>query len=546
MVNTPSPTMKCTNARSATIVRIPADYQAPPMLALTAEGYVAEPTVNQSGSVGGRRAPRQPTTRPAGAPSHTTVSAIDMMPTELVDIAATYEALNEFIQEEDLASRYAPPSHAPIIVELICNGVKIRALADTGSGTNLMLRTMSDDLQIRVTPLQRTVRVNLAIANRAPPEVLTHVTSATFRCEEPAIKFGAAFFKLAKLHKQYDCILGGPFLSKFNLDVSLHKRCLKYVPTGLIIPQKGALLQQRMMINAALNEMDFLNTQCDLNKKEEALLREYADLFPGDIPAVTDGEDEWLSDSNGITPPLMHNESSKVRHKIVLTHPNVVINERQYGYPQRYLTAWRKLLNQHIQAGSIRKSSSQYASPSMIVPKKDRSDLPRWVCDFRKLNNCTVKDRSPLPNVDEAVRLVGTGRLYSKIDMTTSFFQTRMREEDIPLTAVKTPWGLYKWVVMPMGLTNSPATHQSRIEEVLGELVNVTCVVYIDDIVIFSDSVEEHEAHVREVMNRMQRERLYCSLKKTQLFRSETEFLGHKISAEGIRPVDDKVKAVTS
>lgn len=131
-----------------------------------------------------------------------------------------------------------------------------------------------------------------------------------------------------------------------------------------------------------------------------------------------------------------------MRHKIVLTDPKAVINKKQYGYPQKFLAAWRTLLDQHLQAGRIRKSCSQYASPSMILPKKDRAELPRWVCDYRTLNSFTVKDRSPLPNVDEAVRLVGTGKIWSKIDMTNLFFQTRMREEDIPLTAVKTPWGL--------------------------------------------------------------------------------------------------------
>jgi hypothetical protein len=178
--------------------------------------------------------------------------------------------------------------------------------------------------------------------------------------------------------------------------------------------------------------------------------------------------------------------SRQVRHKIVLTDPNFVINEKQFGYPDRHLSSWRKLIDQHVAAGRIRRSQSQYGLPSLIIPKKDPSELPRWVCDYRTLNKYTVKDRSPLPNVDEAVRLVATGKVWSIVDQTNSFFQDRMREEDIPLTAVKTPWGLYEWTVMPMGLTNGPATHQARNEEILGDLVGKICVVYIDDIVIFS------------------------------------------------------------
>jgi hypothetical protein len=110
----------------------------------------------------------------------------------------------------------------------------------------------------------------------------------------------------------------------------------------------------------------------------------------------------------------------------------------------------------------------------MIIPKKDPTALPRWVCDYRTLNKYTVKDRSPLPNVDELLRTVATGKVFSILNQTNAFFQTPMRNADIPLMVVKTLWGLHEWVVMPMGLTNSPATPQARLEEALGELINKT------------------------------------------------------------------------
>jgi hypothetical protein len=96
--------------------------------------------------------------------------------------------------------------------------------------------------------------------------------------------------------------------------------------------------------------------------------------------------------------------------------------------------------------------------------------------------------------------------------------------------AVKTPWGLMEWVVMPMGLTNAPATHQARLEEALGELINTICVVYLDDIVIFSQSFPENKTHVWIVLQWLHKANLYCSPKKTQLFRHQIKFLGHWIS----------------
>jgi hypothetical protein len=136
----------------------------------------------------------------------------------------------------------------------------------------------------------------------------------------------------------------------------------------------------------------------------------------------------------------------------------------------------------------------------MIIPKKDPSALPRWVCNYCFLNSFTVKDPSPLPNVDELIRTLSSGKIFSILDQTNAFFQTRMRKANITLTDVKTPWGLYEWIVMPIGLTNAPATHQAQLEEALGELINNFCVVYLDDIVIFSDTPELHEQHVRIVL----------------------------------------------
>lgn len=155
-----------------------------------------------------------------------------------------------------------------------------------------------------------------------------------------------------------------------------------------------------------------------------------------------------------------------------------------------------------------------------------------------------MKDRSPLPDVDEFLRIVSSGKVFSILDQTNAFFQTRMREQDIPLTAVKTPWGFFKWSVMPMSLSNAPATHQARLEEALGDLLGQVCVVELDDIVVFSASAAEHGVHVRQVLEKLRAANLYCSAKKTKLFRDEIKFLGHWISAERLRIDDSKVRQV--
>ena len=119
--------------------------------------------------------------------------------------------------------------------------------------------------------------------------------------------------------------------------------------------------------------------------------------------------------------------------------------------------------------------------------------LPRWVNDYRALNANTVLDSYPLPRVDDILTDCAKGKIWSKLDMTNSFFQTRVHPDDIPLTAVTTPFGLYEWTVMPQGLKNTPLIHQRRMNSALREHIGKFCHIYIDDIVIWSSSIDEHK-----------------------------------------------------
>ena len=128
--------------------------------------------------------------------------------------------------------------------------------------------------------------------------------------------------------------------------------------------------------------------------------------------------------------------------------------------------------------------------------------------------------------------------------MTNSFFQTRVHLDDMKFTAVMTPFGLYEWVVMPMGCKNTPATHQRRMNQALRKYIGKICHVYLDDIVIWSSSVEEHRQNMETILQALQNTDLYCSMKKLQLFTTELDFLGLHISAQGIEPDRKKVEKV--
>ena len=133
---------------------------------------------------------------------------------------------------------------------------------------------------------------------------------------------------------------------------------------------------------------------------------------------------------------------------------------RSYSTPHKYKEAWAFLIQEHLDAGRIQLSNSAHASPAFMVPKTDPLAVPHWVNDYCILNSNTILDAHPLPRVNDILADCGKGRVWSKLDMTNSFFQTLVHPDDVPLTAVSTPFGLYEWLVMPMGLKNAPPIHQ--------------------------------------------------------------------------------------
>lgn len=279
------------------------------------------------------------------------------------------------------------------------------------------------------------------------------------------------------------------------------------------------------LVAAVQAKIDNLMFQHRLKELDKKVKFEFKDRFPADIP---------------------HNDTmpNEVQFRINLKDANKIVQLRSYDCPKKYRAAWKTLLDSHIASGRLHHSESEWSSPSFIIPKADPTVLPRWVNDFRKLNLNTVPDNHPLPQIDEILKDCARGRYFGKIDMTNTFFQTRVHPDDMKYLAVHTPFGKYKWTVMPMGVRNAPAVHQRRMTTVLRHLIGNICHVYLDDIIIWSASLEEHEANVRKVLLALRDAHLYCSPKKTLLFNTEIDFLGHHISAHGIEVDNSKIARI--
>jgi hypothetical protein len=244
--------------------------------------------------------------------------------------------------------------------------------------------------------------------------------------------------------------------------------------------------------------------------------------------------------------PIPHLEElpTDVYCQIHLKDASQSIHTHSYSTPRKYRDAWKTLIQQHLDAGRIQPSNSAHTSPAFLVPKSDQVVLPRWVNDYRMLNANTVLDAHPLPRVDDILADCAKGKIWSKLDMTNSFFQTRVHPDDVHLTAVSTPFGLFEWLAMPMGLRNSPPIHQRRVTAALRDLIGKICHIYLDDIIIWSQTLDEHHAHIRLVLEALRKAKLYCNSKKCQFYLLEVDFLGHHISARGIEANSSKVDKI--
>ncbi|GJU72173.1 putative reverse transcriptase domain-containing protein [Tanacetum coccineum] len=192
--------------------------------------------------------------------------------------------------------------------------------------------------------------------------------------------------------------------------------------------------------------------------------------------------------------------------------------------------------------GFIRPSTSPWGAPVLFVKKKDGSF--RMCIDYRELNKLTIKNRYPLPRIDDLFDQLQGSSIYSKIDLRSGYHQLRVREEDIPKTAFRTRYGHYEFQVMPFGLTNAPAVFMDLMNRVCKPYLDKFVIVFIDDILIYSRNEEEHANHLRIILELLQKEKLYAKFSKCDFWIHIVQFLGHLIDSQGLHVDPAKIEAV--
>ena len=218
------------------------------------------------------------------------------------------------------------------------------------------------------------------------------------------------------------------------------------------------------------------------------------------------------------------------------------IKQRPYRTPFLQRSVVEDHLTKLLAANIIRPSVSPWASPIVIVGKKDKTT--RMCIDFRKVNACSVPNCYPLPQIDDILASLGGAKYFSKMDLKSGYHQIPMSEESRPKTAFITHMGLFEYNRMPFGLAGAPPIFQDLMNNVLQGLLYESVLAYLDDVIVYSKTIEDHLIHVEQVFLRFRKAGLKLKLSKCEFFMKQLQFLGHVISERGIQPDFDKVKVI--
>ena len=308
-------------------------------------------------------------------------------------------------------------------------------------------------------------------------------------------------------------IIGADFLSKFKINVDMYNRTLTDAITSVSV-KTGRIFSDQTKIYIT----------------EEGPHLQILQKFP----SLTSKEDR--------VPIIRHN----FEHKIVTNGAIPCVRPRKLN--PSMLKVVKTKINQMLEEGVIRPSDSPYASPLHMVPKSDNTY--RLVGDYRFLNSATLRDSYPLPYLQDFSLQLHNKKVFSKIDLKDAFFQLPIAEEDIPKTTITTPIGAFEYTRLNFGLCGAAQSFQRFIDCVLRNLKSnnsqqdVTLFAYIDDIIIASDNEEMHKQDLEALFKRLSEYNLKINLMKCQFIKKSIDFLGHRVTENGITPLPDKVSAV--
>jgi hypothetical protein len=290
------------------------------------------------------------------------------------------------------------------------------------------------------------------------------------------------------------------------------------------------------MLTSPQGERIQVSTDKPTNAKGETMVNHLEEKPLENIKVVCEYPDVFQEELPGMPP------DRDIEFSIELLPGTAPISKRPYRMDVKYLVELKKEIEQLLEKGFILPSSSPWGAPVLFVSKKDGSR--RMCVDCRSLNEVTIKNKYPLPQIEDLFDQMKGAKLFSKIDLRSKYHQLKIRAEDVPKTAFTTRYGLYEFLVMSFGLTNAPTYFMNLMNKVFMEYLDQFVVVFIDDILIYSLNEETHEDHLRLVLQKLCDNQLYAKFSKCDFWLKEVAFLGHIVTDGGIKVDPGKISEI--
>ena len=451
-------------------------------------------------------------------------------------------------------------------------GNQVRTLFDTGATVSCLSKSYADRLSLSITPPESNEAALIGLGGESS-------TLGTITCP---VKIGKVhtshtFIVVPNPIAGYQCLIGQNFLRdnhsclqfsperisltfgehenhravltrKLSDSVAMLARTVASIATPVqqefspLSRKKDRSLQRDVMNGRAVGYLLQISSATGANRAQACDPRPGTDKeLPSCVRTVIDKHSAPGGTLCGTIPD--HTSVTGYECRIDLIEGCSPVHMRQYRLTPVEKEELITRVNEFIAKGWIEPSTAAWSSSVLFAPKPNRK--LRFCVDFRGLNARTYRNKGPIPNQSELTDELSGANHFSALDLASGYYQLRMHPDSSPVTSFPTPFGLYQWKVMPMGLTNAPAIFQTAMNEILKtHILAGYCRVYLDDVIIYSKNIEEHAAHLDAVLNSSSAHNLFCQLPKCYWALPELKYLGHIVSGTGVRPDPAKVSAL--
>lgn len=442
------------------------------------------------------------------------------------------------------------PQTEVLLLSGVLDDVPMKILIDSGASSNFITPNILDQAQKQ--PEVITEPIDVTLGNGSTTQVYQVIKDLVVCIDTTTVLPTTVSFCVFPI-QHYDAILGMPWLQRYNPTIDWRNRTLQ-IPGQSSVQVITALPQHRDETTMSKNEV-FDNVQLITKRQLQRIMRKdkLAELYLAILTTSTIDESktsislfnmELLSEFKDVFPPDIPGlpPHRSIDHAICTTPGAREPHRQPYNMSHSELQELKKQLTDLEHKGYISPSVSPYGAPVLFVKKKDGS--LRLCVDYRALNDITIKDRYPLPRIEDLFDQLGGSTLFSHIDLKKGYHQFLVKKSDRYKTAFVTRYGQYEWNVLPFGLCNAPATFMRGMHDIFRDYLDKFVVIFLDDILIYSKTKEEHQKHLRLVLQRLREHKLYANVDKCKFFRKQVKFLGHVISADGLSVDDSKIQAI--